>query len=1529
MAANSKAIGLLFEVAGGGNINGETGKRINGQLRNLVGAINKSDTLKLKFTIDSNHFKKEIDLIKKQLQSINATSGNGVGGGASGGVSKHTEAWRNATAAMTEYYKLQTQVQQAMTRTNDIVANGDGTFSTHNQRWAELITQTNQAKAAFDTYNETSARVNMTLEERVNIDNRVNDAEARLAINMKTFEATGQQAWSNLTAKVHDYIGRVEESANRDEQAKQKLQELREMANGTDWRGYDALKDKLGEVQTYINQNSLATEAWYQKMLKTFGTRVRSLLAGLILAKVTTALRDIYNNVVEIDTAMTELKIVTQENDKALERYAKTAEKAAQRIGASVSDLIKSTTTYARLGFSLDEAGLLGELTTAYSKVGDVSVDEATKNITGIVKAYKVNAEDLEFVIDKLIYVGRKFAISSGEIGEGMNNAASSLAANGNTLNQAMGILTAANTTVQDISRASTATRTIAARLSASKQELEELGETVEADTVIKLKDAFKAYGIEITDGNDKLKSTYDILGSIAEKWDELNEEERSAITTLAAGTRQQDIFYSIIANWNDAQRVVAEADGATGELADATAQRLDSIQGKLDQLKAKFETLSAGLLESDLVKFIADILNLIVGGINTVVQAIQYLGGLKTVLLALVTVLAIAKGGLILYNLELAKTAALTGILAFFQKLKTGIMLVVNAIPNAIVAWKAYAAGTVSASTAMQASIPVIGLVLAALTALVGGLSLVGNANQENIEKIREASDTATELSGDIYDLTQQYIALSKAVKTDDSVKQKLIETQEELIKKLGLEKYEVDELVKKYGSYTEAIKQASIAKLQEEERDIRGGLSVASDNLVDAAKEHTFKNSFMVISRSKANGFFSTSDETRKEQISAYYALKALEDQGFISNGSYSTYTDKNGQKYSQGFAMYQRYKYDMDTPAGIMAAYEDLGKMLDIVGDTSGQNNFVYKALYDEYSGMTDVVKKYKEEVGDLNTNLAQQYTVAGLVGKELPKTQDEFNKYRNSVIQAAVSSGEFVGTQQDIEYAIDSILRYQSEFSTFYNKQENTIKGVSVSLKSLMTILDEVQGGFDGISKALESLSEDGYLTADSLASLAKLESDGALGGLKLKDVLIQDANGFKIAEDALQKYVDALIAQYTITEAFATLQDKENAIANLENLRRVFYTLSKTQATSTDATKAQKKALEDQRDALKDQLDAYKKLIDLRKELLQQYENELTYKKELAEKERRVSRLQTQLAVSQLDTSAAGRAKSRQLSKDLKEAQEELDDFTLEHAIDVVTNELDRQYAEYENYANGQIDDIEDKIDDLGSSTSSSISGAANSVATAAASAADKITEAISAIELAPIINVTAGGGGTSGGGSGYFEQAKAYIASHGLMQGDKGRWGQDPAFRKILNQLTPEEFAALKGYTQGKAVYGANGRLIRYEKVPPTYHSGGIVGDMTRLKSTELFAKLLKGEFVATPQMMNRFMTSTLPTIASNGGNTEINAPLISIQCDNVTQESLPRLEEIVNEAVKTIKKQLDSGMSRTGYKRQATKLLT
>ena len=73
-------------------------------------------------------------------------------------------------------------------------------------------------------------------------------------------------------------------------------------------------------------------------------------------------------------------------------------------------------------------------------------------------------------------------------------------------------------------------------------------------------------------------------------------------------------------------------------------------------------------------------------------------------------------------------------------------------------------------------------------------------------------------------------------------------------------------------------------------------------------------------------------------------------------------------------------------------------------------------------------------------------------------------------------------------------------------------------------------------------------------------------------------------------------------------------------------------------------------------------------------------------------------------------------------------------------------------------------------------------------------------------------------------------------------------------------------------------------------------------------------------------------MEYTLPKIANYsaaGGSNEFNAPLIEITCESVTTEALPKLEHIVNEAVKEIKRELDSGMSRTGFKRTQTKRLT
>lgn len=556
-------------------------------------------------------------------------------------------------------------------------------------------------------------------------------------------------------------------------------------------------------------------------------------------------------------------------------------------------------------------------------------------------------------------------------------------------------------------------------------------------------------------------------------------------------------------------------------------------------------------------------------------------------------------------------------------------------------------------------------------------------------------------------------------------------------------------------------------------------------------------------------------------------------------------------------------------------------------------------------------------------DTAAEFAAQYEAVLAYKESLAKTLDETNATETMFYEEI---NKYLSEYQNVYETYISAKNLFDQINSPPKRDTKTddgpseqLKGLTIALKSAYDVLDEVQDGYDSLTDAMSSLTEEGYLSSKSLSNLLKLISENKLAGLALEDVLIRDANGYLLAEGALEKYVQRLIEQATVTGTFATEQDKENAISNLKTLQAVLATLVRTQNDSAGAEKIHREELEKEKTLYKDQLEAYKKLIDLRKELLQQYEDELKYKRELEKKEKKVASLQTRLTVSQLDTTSAGRAKTRQLAEELKTAQEELDDYTLEHAIDVITGELDEQYSQYENWINSQIGKVEESIDALSESNSALAGDISDSITTAT----QKITEAIAALELAPVVNIGSGE---------YFEQAQQYIYRHRMLAGDKGRWGQDPEFRKILKYLTVEEFEKLKGYSPNYETSASNGKVIslnprsRYQIAQ--YHSGGLVGGSASLKPSEAFAKLLKGEFVATPNMMRKFINTTLPDIASMGKGNEFNAPLINIQCDNVTQDSLPKLKEIVNEAVNQIKRQLDGGLTRAGYKKAVNQII-
>lgn len=158
--------------------------------------------------------------------------------------------------------------------------------------------------------------------------------------------------------------------------------------------------------------------------------------------------RQLITNVKEIDTAMTQLKIVTKATGAEINSFGNNIANAAKQTGSSMTSLIDSATTYARLGYSLNESSDLAKYTSMLQTVGAIDVSDAQDAITAITKAFNIDVSQLESVMDKLVEVGNGFPISVSQIAEGLNNASSALAGAGNTFEQSVALLTAANTTV-------------------------------------------------------------------------------------------------------------------------------------------------------------------------------------------------------------------------------------------------------------------------------------------------------------------------------------------------------------------------------------------------------------------------------------------------------------------------------------------------------------------------------------------------------------------------------------------------------------------------------------------------------------------------------------------------------------------------------------------------------------------------------------------------------------------------------------------------------------------------------------------------------------------------------------------------------------------------------------------------------------------------------------------------------------------------------------------------------------------------
>lgn len=352
-----------------------------------------------------------------------------------------------------------------------------------------------------------------------------------------------RNSFEKLANRASDYLKRIRTPLSRDPEMMKQLEHFIErLHTGEGFKGITDASAQFQQLQYQIKQAGLETETFMQRIKTVLKNKFGYGIAGTAMLYVRRQLQAVYQNVVEIDAKLTDLQIVSgKTGSEMIHMFNETAE-AAKRVAASITDIIDATTVYNRLGFDPTTSLKFAELTTMYSKVGDVDISEAEDNLTAIIKAFDFNtAEELSLAMDQMVETANKFASDAKGLGSGLQDAASALTAAGNSYEESLALLTAANTVTQDASKSSTALRTIAARLRQSSTELEELGEDPldsEYDTTSKYRAKLKALsGVDILEADQKTyKSTIQILRELAAVWDEISDIDKSSIVYMAAG---------------------------------------------------------------------------------------------------------------------------------------------------------------------------------------------------------------------------------------------------------------------------------------------------------------------------------------------------------------------------------------------------------------------------------------------------------------------------------------------------------------------------------------------------------------------------------------------------------------------------------------------------------------------------------------------------------------------------------------------------------------------------------------------------------------------------------------------------------------------------------------------------------------------------------------------------------------------------------------------------------------------------------
>ena len=366
----------------------------------------------------------------------------------------------------------------------------------------------------------------------------------------------------------------------------------------------------------------------------------------------------------QLDTALTEMRKVSNESVQSLKKYQDTTFDTADAVGTTAKQIQNSTADWMRLGESMDTAAKSAKDANILLNVSEFEgIDEATESLVSMSQAYK-DLDKMD-IIDVLNNIGNNYSISTDGLATALKDSASALVTANNDLNEAVSLTTAGNAITQDPSKVGAGLRTISLRLvgtEEAKEELSDLGEETEGmiTTVSKLRNTIQSAtsaatkdgkGFDIFDSNGNYKSTYEIMQGLADLYDEIVKKDKELGTNnlnllleTIAGKNRSNIAASILQNGDMLRSVYEDAQNSEGSAEKELNSYLDSVDGKFQQLQNRTQEFWYNVIDTTTVKSVLDFTTDLTEGASKFFKLVEK--HLPTILGAIATIIASNKSG-------------------------------------------------------------------------------------------------------------------------------------------------------------------------------------------------------------------------------------------------------------------------------------------------------------------------------------------------------------------------------------------------------------------------------------------------------------------------------------------------------------------------------------------------------------------------------------------------------------------------------------------------------------------------------------------------------------------------------------------------------------------------------------------------------------------------------------------------------------------------------------------------------------------